>query len=59
MILKHTRFFTGFIHYVLQEKICNTIKDLNTRKYASLEVVIDHRRKEGKMEDFSQEEGRL
>ena len=46
-------FLQGFIHYVLQEKLCNTIKDINTRKYASLEVVIDQ--EEGKMEDFLQE----
>ena len=34
---KHTRFLQGFIHYVLQEKICNTLKEKNTRKYTSLE----------------------
>ena len=25
------------MHYVLQEKYANTLKDINTRKYASLE----------------------
>ena len=41
--------------YKKNMNIYNTLKDINTGKYASLEVVIDHRRKEGKMEDFSQE----
>ena len=37
MILNIQGFLQGFIHYDLQEKICNTLKDINTRKYTSLE----------------------
>ena len=35
--IKHKGFLQGFMHYVLQEKYTNTLKDINTRKYASLE----------------------
>ena len=38
MILNIKVFTREFMHYVLQEKICNTLKDINTRKEnASLE----------------------
>ena len=32
MILNIKIFTREFMHYVLQEKICNTLKDINTRK---------------------------
>ena len=53
MILNIKVFTREFMHYVLQGKICNTIKYTNTRKEnASLEESeeegrIFHRRKEG------------
>ena len=53
MILNIKVFTREFMHYVLQGKICNTIKYKNTRKRnASLEEAEE----EGRI--FSQEEGR-
>ena len=53
MILNIKVFTREFMYYVLQEKICITLKDINTRKEMQVlekqleEGSIFHRRKEG------------